>query len=189
MSRWTPDAKRRLQDAALELFAEHGYEETTVAAVAAHAGLTERTFFRHFEDKKEVLFTQHVFVDLVAARTTSSTSTTALEMAADGFRAIAEDLHADPARVRRRAQVIAASPELQEREMRKFSEWTGAVRDALIAEQVEAQAAWIAAEVATALFRIAYLTWVGATEEQDLTTAYDAVIQAHRSVTTSVPYV
>src|SRR5471032_1812627 len=56
MSRWQPDAQGRLAQAALELYVERGFEQTTVAEIAARAGLTERTFFRHFADKREVLF-------------------------------------------------------------------------------------------------------------------------------------
>src|SRR5262245_32822687 len=56
VGRWTPDADDRLREAAIELFIERGYEETTVADIAEKAGLTPRTFFRHFSDKREVLF-------------------------------------------------------------------------------------------------------------------------------------
>ena len=56
MSRWEPNAPGRLQQAAFELYTERGYDQTTVAEIAARAGLTERTFFRHFADKREVLF-------------------------------------------------------------------------------------------------------------------------------------
>src|SRR6202453_4923600 len=56
MSRWKPDARGRLAQAAYELFRDQGYEQTTVADIAARAGLTERTFFRHYADKREVLF-------------------------------------------------------------------------------------------------------------------------------------
>ncbi len=56
MGRWAPDAAGRLAESALELYSERGYEQTTVAEIAERAGLTERTFFRHFIDKREVLF-------------------------------------------------------------------------------------------------------------------------------------
>ncbi|MER7370487.1 helix-turn-helix domain-containing protein, partial [Nonomuraea wenchangensis] len=56
MGRWEPNARGRLEEAALELYGERGYEQTTVAEIARRAGLTERTFFRHFADKREVLF-------------------------------------------------------------------------------------------------------------------------------------
>jgi hypothetical protein len=56
MTRWEPNARGRLEQAALALYGERGFENTTVAEIAARAGLTERTFFRHFADKREVLF-------------------------------------------------------------------------------------------------------------------------------------
>src|SRR4051794_29750710 len=56
MVRWEPNARGRLEKAALELYAERGFDATTVAEIAARAGLTERTFFRYFADKREVLF-------------------------------------------------------------------------------------------------------------------------------------
>jgi len=56
MSRWNPNARGRLEQAAYELFLDRGYEQTTVADIARRAGLTERTFFRHYADKREVLF-------------------------------------------------------------------------------------------------------------------------------------
>ena len=60
MGRWEPDARGRLMQAALELYGERGFEQTTVAEIAQRAGLTERTFFRHFADKREVLFSGEV---------------------------------------------------------------------------------------------------------------------------------
>src|SRR5271157_1034704 len=56
MGRWEPDSRGRLEQAALALYGEHGFDNTTVADIAARAGLTERTFFRYFADKREVLF-------------------------------------------------------------------------------------------------------------------------------------
>ncbi|NKE55615.1 TetR family transcriptional regulator, partial [Lentzea sp. PSKA42] len=56
MGRWEPDARERLVRAALDLFCEQGYENTAVAQIAERAGLTKSTYFRHFRDKREVLF-------------------------------------------------------------------------------------------------------------------------------------
>src|SRR5258708_12931612 len=77
MGRWKPDARGRLERAALELYGERGYEQTTVAEIAARAGLTERTFFRHFADKREVLFAgstalRDLIVDAVAGAPASA---------------------------------------------------------------------------------------------------------------------
>ena len=78
MTRWEPGAPERLAQAALELYAERGFEQTTVAEIAKRAGLTERTFFRHFTDKREVLFAgqddfQRLFVTEVEAAPADAT--------------------------------------------------------------------------------------------------------------------
>src|SRR5579875_3758532 len=87
MGRWEPDAPGRLQRAALELYAEHGYEQTTVAEIAQRAGLTERTFFRHFADKREVLFhgSQELEQRMVAAVRAAPADTAPLDATAVGL--------------------------------------------------------------------------------------------------------
>src|SRR2546428_8471721 len=87
MSRWGPDARGRLAQAALELYGERGFDQTTAAEIANRAGLTERTFFRHFADKREVLFAgsaqlQQLLVDAVATAPTSTAPTHAVTAAA-----------------------------------------------------------------------------------------------------------
>src|SRR6202035_2298884 len=77
MGRWEPNARGRLEQAALELYLERGFEQTTVAEIAKRAGLTERTFFRHFADKREVLFSgagalEELLVSAVAGAPESS---------------------------------------------------------------------------------------------------------------------
>src|ERR1700747_663150 len=92
MGRWEPDARGRLAKAAMELYAEHGFEQTTVAEIAARAGLTERTFFRHFADKREVLFgggtaLEELIVGVVA---NAPASHTPIDAAAAGLEAAGE---------------------------------------------------------------------------------------------------
>ena len=89
MSRWEPDARGRLEQAAAELFAERGFDQTTVADIAVRAGLTERTFFRHFADKREVLFSgQDVFQEqFVTAVAGAPATATPLEAVAAGLAA------------------------------------------------------------------------------------------------------
>jgi AcrR family transcriptional regulator len=96
MARWTPDARRRLAQAALELYIERGFGPTTVAEIAARAGLTERTYFRHFADKREVLFARSAALEAhIVAAVSSAVETGAMEMivaglsaAGDFFRAV-----------------------------------------------------------------------------------------------------
>src|SRR5271165_7210629 len=92
MGRWEPDSRGRLEQAALALYGEHGFDNTTVAEIAARAGLTERTFFRYFADKRDVLFggagtLQHLLVGAVASAPDSAAPidaiASALEAAGD----------------------------------------------------------------------------------------------------------
>src|SRR5215469_763680 len=80
MGRWEPNARGRLAAVALALYAEHGFEQTTVAQIAARAGLTERTFFRHFADKREVLFYGSDMARNLVARTVADAPASATPM-------------------------------------------------------------------------------------------------------------
>src|SRR3954453_21325266 len=122
MSRWQPNARGRLEQAALELYTERGFDQTTVAEIASRAGLTERTFFRHFADKREVLFgasseLQELMVGAVAGAPDTATPIAAV---AAGLEAASSVLH-DREYARRRQAIITATAELQERELIKFA--------------------------------------------------------------------
>ena len=160
MARWEPNAAGRLREAALELFEERGFEQTTVAEIAARAGLTERTFFRHFADKREVLFrgseglrdTLVAAVDQApAAASALQAVTTALDAAGAAFA---------PEFARRRRAVILATPELQERELIKLASLTDALADALHRRGVRDPVARLAGETGMAVFRITFDRWV-----------------------------
>src|SRR5689334_608251 len=124
VGRWEPDAKSRLERAALELFAEHGFEQTTVAEIAERAGVTARTFFRHFSDKREVLFAGQegltaAFVSAIAAAPPDASPSALVARALDGLARFFPAERRDFAR--RRHAVVAAHPGLQERELHKLS--------------------------------------------------------------------
>src|ERR1700758_1609455 len=116
MAPWPPKARERLALAALELFAERGYENTTVIDIARRAGLTKSTFFRHFQDKREVLFGDGTMTGLVAEAIAAAPSgATPLEAVAHALDAVGRAAFT-PARrefAARRRAVIAAHPELQ----------------------------------------------------------------------------
>src|SRR6202047_4369135 len=123
MVRWEPNARGRLERAALELYSERGFEQTTVAEIAERAGLTERTFFRHFTDKREVLFAgsgelQDLLVQTVADARARATP---LDAVAAGIEAIGTVLQESRghAFARQRQSIVAASAELRERELNK----------------------------------------------------------------------
>jgi AcrR family transcriptional regulator len=163
MTRWQPDAASRLQQAAFELYAERGYEETTVAEIAERAGLTERTFFRHFADKREVLFEgsgqlEQLIVDAVEAAAASATPMQAIA----GGLAAAGAIFDTPRRPysRQRQAVIDANPELQERELVKLASLGSALADALRRRGLQDPAAELTAEAGVAVFRVAFGHWI-----------------------------
>jgi AcrR family transcriptional regulator len=171
MARWAPDAQGRLQIAAMELYGEHGYEATTVAEIAERAGLTERTFFRYFEDKREVLFSGGAALQeyLVAHVDAAPPSASPLEAIVDALCSASDDIFEDRRDgARLRQAVIAANSELQERELIKLAALASALADALRRRGVGDPAASIAAEAGVAIFRIAFDDWVRDTVDPTL---------------------
>ncbi len=169
MGRWEPDARRRMQEAALELFGERGYARTTAAEVAERAGLTERTFFRHFPDKREVLFADDVLRDLLAATVAAAPEGAApVEAVAAGLDTVAEELQGRREAVARRARIIAAHAELRERELTKLASWSDALEGVLRGRGVSRPDARLLAEVSVAAFRVAYRRWLDEGPERGL---------------------
>ncbi|GIG68413.1 TetR family transcriptional regulator [Phytomonospora endophytica] len=169
MSRWEPNARERLSEAALELYAERGFEQTTVAEIAGRAGLTERTFFRHFGDKREVLFGgAEKLLDLLAETVAAAPAGAAPIEAVAAALAAAGRLIRDPVHSRRRQAVIDANAELRERELIKLASWavtlTAALRDRGAPEGV----AHLAAETGVAVFKVAFGRWLAEHGEADM---------------------
>jgi AcrR family transcriptional regulator len=156
--------------AAFELYSERGFEQTTVAEIARRAGLTERTFFRHFADKREVLFAgadelQRLLVSTVAEAPESAAP---IDAAAEGLMAAGAAIQQGGDLPRERQAIIAASVELQERELIKLASLASALADALRARGVGDPAASLTAEAGIAVFRIAFERWITDTDGQDL---------------------
>src|SRR3954471_1117474 len=139
MTRWEPDARGRLHQAALELFAERGFDGTTVEDIAGRAGVTKRTFFRYFSDKREVLFPPgDEFASLfVTGLDSAPASASPLDAVTASLEAVAGGFPAPRDYARQRRLVIAANPQLQERELVKMASVAGALADALRARGVE----------------------------------------------------
>ncbi|POM24871.1 Bacterial regulatory protein, tetR family [Actinomadura rubteroloni] len=162
MGRWVPDARGRLERAALELYAEHGYERTTVAEIAARAGLTERTFFRHFADKREVLFGgAEPLRDLIVRTAAEAPASAApITVAAAAVEAVGVVLGERRTAARQRQAVIDAHPELRERELIKLAALGDALAGALRDRGVPDLAAALAAEAGLAAFKVAADRWI-----------------------------
>jgi AcrR family transcriptional regulator len=170
----------------MDLFALNGYEHTTVAEIAERAGLTERTFFRYFTDKREVLFTGAVplreFLVSGVDRAPASLAPMKAVMTAlcDAGDAIFEERR-DFAR--RRQAIVAANPELQERELIKLAALASALADALRRRGVSASEAALASEAGITAFKIAFSDWVDDPRQRTLSDHIQASVAELRDVT------
>lgn len=182
MARWEPNARERLQEAAMGLFEEHGYDGTTVGDIAARAGLTERTFFRHFVDKREVLFAQSDelekgIVDVIARAPPDATPLEAVAAALEAAGAELQsrsDLHV----LRARHALVMKHAEIRERELIKLASLATAVAKALHARGVAEPAASLAAETGIAVFKVGFQRWIGQKKPQALATHLRATMAA-----------
>jgi AcrR family transcriptional regulator len=185
MARWQPDARGRLVQAALTLYDERGFDSTTVAEIAERAGLTKRTFFRYFTDKREVLFwgseaLEELFVTEVGAAPDSAAPLDAVAAALDAAAVMFEPRREFAAR---RQQIIAANPELQERELIKLASLAGAVAEALRRRGVGDPAAILTAEAGITVFRVAFERWVDPANRQNLKRLIRASLKELRAIT------
>ncbi|AQZ63457.1 Transcriptional regulator, TetR family [[Actinomadura] parvosata subsp. kistnae] len=162
MPRSGAEARRRLQQAALELYRERGFDRTTTAEIAARAGLTERTFFRHFPDKREVLFDGEA--DLRAALTQAIAAAPdglqPLDLLLHAFREVEHLLEDNRPFAEPRLRVIAATPALRERDLAKAASIAEAAAQALRRRGVPARPAGLAAHVGWATFHQAAQAWI-----------------------------
>jgi len=189
VGRWEPDAQGRLERAALDLFEERGYARTTVEDIAARAGVTERTFFRYFTDKREVLFSgapalESLIVDTIAAVPASVAPLTAVTTALD---AMAPWFESRRSYARKRKTVIAAHAELGERELIKLSKLATAIAAILRKRGLAAPAAALVAETGIAIFRNAFERWADDTRAQSFAVHVHAAVGDLRAATAAVP--
>jgi AcrR family transcriptional regulator len=171
MGRWEPNAHRRLEQAALELFQERGYAQTTVEEIAARAGLTERTFFRYFTDKREVLFggscaLQNVIVDALANVSEATGPVDAVAGALEAAAALV--LERGREYLTTRQALIAAHAELQERELIKLRSLASAIADGLRRGGIAEPAASLSAEAGIAIFKISFERWINDPKPREL---------------------
>jgi AcrR family transcriptional regulator len=170
MGRWEPNARGRLAKAAMELYAEQGFDQTTVAEIAARAGLTERTFFRHYTDKREVLFYgMEMLRDLLArAVAEAPAAATPLDAVGAALEAAGALMQENPDRVRLRDAIVSANADLRERELIKLAALATAVAGALRDRGVPEPTASLAAETGVAVFKVAFARWVSEPGQPDL---------------------
>jgi AcrR family transcriptional regulator len=183
--RWEPDARSRLEQAALKLYVERGFEQTTVAEIAREAGLTERTFFRHYADKREVLFSgSELLRDLLVTTIAEAPGSAApIDAVAAALRAAGTRLQERRPHSRKRQTVIDANPVLQERELLKLATLASAMAEALRRRGVPGPAAAVTAEAGIAVFKVAFDRWVNGPGHPDLPDVIGESLDELRSVT------
>jgi AcrR family transcriptional regulator len=181
MARWQPGAAERLQKAALALFASQGFERTTAAEIAEAAGLTQRTFFRYFGDKRDVLFHgQDEFVGLFLAGLDAAPPRAApMQFIAAAVHAAASWFTDDRRPYSRTRQaVIDSNPALQERERHKLAGLAVSVAAALRKRGIAEPAATLAAESGATVFAMAFAQWIREDEDRSLASiAADLITQ------------
>ena len=185
MGRWEPNARGRLEQAALELYAERGFEQTTVAEIAERAGLTERTFFRYFADKREVLFAgadtlRDLMVGALAGAPESAAPIEAVAAALQTAGALIQERREFS---RQRQAVIAANVGLQERELIKLASLASALAEALRQRGVGEPAASLTAEAGIAVFKIAFERWQSEAGQPELPRLISESLGELRAVT------
>lgn len=184
MARWQPDARSRLAKAALDLYGERGYDRTTVAEIAERAGLTKRTFFRHFADKREVLFSgseelERLIVTGLAAAPPDAAPLDAVMAGLDATAAMFDERRAFATA---RQAVITAHPELQERELIKLERLTTAITAALRERGVAEARALLTARAGVAIFHVAFGRWATPGARQTLRSLMHAARRDLRDV-------
>lgn len=186
------DVRRRLQQAALELYGERGYDQTTTAEIAARAGVTERTFFRHFPDKREVLFDGEATLRAALTRVVADAPAMLepMEVLLQAFRSVERMLEDNRPFSQPRQQVIAGNPALHERELAKVASLTAALALALRQRGVADHLAALAAQTGMAAFSYAVASWFDDPSTSlgtHLSRAYDGLYTLSSAISNSKP--
>jgi len=183
MARWEPDARARLANSALDLYLERGFEQTTVADIAARAGVTERTFFRHFTDKREVLFDgTHSLQAGVLEAIAVAPEGSAYDIAGSALVTGSAFLEERGEFAGRRTRAITANPELHERELLKLARLSAAIAEALTERGTANPSARLAAEAAVSAFAAGFERWSGAGESPPLAECIRAALAELRRI-------
>lgn len=163
MARWQPGAGERMRVAALHLFAERGYDATTAADIAAAAGLTERTFYRYFADKREALFWgadefEASFLEAIDPLPADTAAMAVVEAAVVGGASRFTPERRDSATLR--TGIVDATPALRERERDKLARLASLIAERLVARGFPATDADLAAHSGVTVFTTAFVRWV-----------------------------
>jgi AcrR family transcriptional regulator len=171
MGRWEPDARDRLERAALDLFVEHGFDHVTVPEITARAGLTTRTFFRHFADKREVLFADADQMPILAARLVldAPPELGPIEVVARGLGTLASRaFEGRLEQIKQRKTVMDGSAGLRERQLRKMEQLVDALAQAFRHRGLDDVTAAVVAETAVGLVKVSLGRWIESDGQEPL---------------------
>lgn len=176
MSRWEPDARERLESAALELFGEHGFDRVTVPQITARAGLTTRTFFRHFVDKREVLFADADQMPMLSARLVldAPPELSPMELVERGLPMLASAFEGRLDQLKQRKAIIAGNDGLRERELQKMERLVDAIAEAFRQRGEDDLTAAVVAETAVGVVKVALGRWIESDGQESLHTIMSA---------------
>lgn len=190
MPRWEPNARERLEGAALELFVEQGFASTTVPEITARAGLTTRTFFRHFADKREVLFGRDDELPALAGRIIAEApaALSPVQVISEGFDTVASvQFGGDVEHFRTRRALIDADEGLRERELRKMSALSEAISSGFQERGVDEVRAVLIAHVTATVFSVAIDRWLDQDHPAPLAALLRQTLAELRSVVAEPP--
>lgn len=181
VGRWAPDARERLEVAALELFVENGYEGTTVAQITDRAGLNRATFFRHFADKREILFggedvLARVFAEAINVAPVGAALIECLQAALSAADAVMTPQQR--VKATKRVQVLAANTAVRERGLLKHARIANSIVTALRARGADELTARLGAEIGMLAFSVAVERWMNANEDEPFYPFADAALSA-----------
>jgi AcrR family transcriptional regulator len=188
VSRWQPDARERLERAAVELFAAQGFAATTVPQITARAGLTTRTFFRHFADKREVLFGGEEVPEYAARLLADAPAALdPVTLIVGGLQSVAETRFAGRRdEFRQRRAIIRSDEGLRERELSKRAALAEVVRAGLAGRGIEARTAALLGESCVTVMYVAVDEWLDSGDDDR--TLFEFMLDALESLRTALAW-
>jgi AcrR family transcriptional regulator len=178
MPRWEHGSAERLKQAAMELFEEQGFEDTSAVQIAKRARVTTRTFFRYFPDKEEVLFADAEALNeaLVQELLQSADVTEPLQAVTRTLAGFDWEKLGSRESQHRRDAMITSNPRLLGRELIKQQQMADGFGAALRQRGIDSDIAELAANAGSQVFRTAYRKWLKSNDDTDLTTTTEGVM-------------
>jgi AcrR family transcriptional regulator len=190
VGRWRPDARQRLEQAAIELFSTQGFAATTVPQIAARAGLTTRTFFRHFADKREVLYGGDEIPELATRLIMDApASLDPATLLISGLQTVAETrFEGRREEIRVRRAIIRSDEGLRERDLRKRADLGEAIRAGFTGRGVDATTAVLLAETAVTVIQVSLEEWLDSGDRTLFEVMRDTIGSLQATLATFPPF-